>query len=86
MQEVFSCREKEGRFVALVRREIIQKPKWVGGLGLDDLMLKNAALLLKWWGRFMTEEGIFCRKVIISIHEEEHTLIPLATLARVLGP
>ena len=32
---------------ALVRWEIIQKPKWAEGLGIDDLMLKNAALLFK---------------------------------------
>ena len=35
---------------------------------MDDLMLKNAALLFKWWWRFMTEEGSFWTKVISSIH------------------
>jgi len=40
--------EKEGRFSPLVKWQVIQKPKWAGGLGVGDLMLQNAALLFKW--------------------------------------
>ena len=37
--------KKEGRCCALVKWEVIQNSKSQGGLGVGDLMLKNAALL-----------------------------------------
>jgi len=43
--------------MALVRWEILQRPKAKGGLGIDDLMVKNAAMLFKWWWRYGCEEG-----------------------------
>jgi len=36
-----------GRYLALVRWEVVQKSKAKGGPGVDDLLLKNAALLFK---------------------------------------
>ena len=80
------CGEKEGRFTALVRWEIVQNPKLVGGLGIDDLMLKNVALSIKWWWKLMTEEGALWRKVISSIHKEDNTIVPKDTLTRIPGP
>ena len=40
------------RGIPLVSWEVIQKPKELGGLGVGDLIIKNAALLFKWWWRF----------------------------------
>jgi len=37
--------KQEGRFSALVKWEVVQRPKGKGGLGAGDLLLKNAALL-----------------------------------------
>ena len=47
-----------GRSSALVRWEIVQRPKAKGGLGVGDLLLKNAALIFKWRWRYACEEGV----------------------------
>ena len=39
--------------VPLMAWETLQKPKHLGGLGVGDLVIKNAALLFKWWWRFL---------------------------------
>jgi len=52
------------RFTAMVKWEVVQRPKDQGGLGVGDLLLKNAALLLKWWWRYTCEEGALWRRVI----------------------
>ena len=61
---------------ALVKWEIVQKPKKEGGLGVGDLVIKNAALLFKWWWRFACEEGAAWRSVILSIYEDENVMLP----------
>jgi len=48
---------KEGRYMPLVKWEVVMKHKSKGGLGIGDIVSKNAALLFKWWWRFVTEEG-----------------------------
>jgi len=48
---------KDGTYNAVVKWEIVQKPKDKGGLGVVDFLLKNAALLFKWWWRYAYEEG-----------------------------
>lgn len=47
----------------LIKWEIIQKPKKMGVLGVDDIIVKNAALLFKWWWRFCRREH-FVEKTI----------------------
>ena len=37
------------RGILLVAWETIQKLKELGGLGVGDLVIKNAILLFKWW-------------------------------------
>jgi len=72
LQSRFLWNGKAGRgYSALVKWDVIQRPKKQGGLGVGDPMIKNAALLFKWWWRFACEEGAMWRRVIQSIHEEE---------------
>ena len=62
--------QKNGRYNALVKWEILQKSKEKGGLGVTDCTLKNAALLFKWWWRYACEEGSQWRRVVDSIQED----------------
>jgi len=78
--------EKGGRFIPLVKWDIVQKQKSEGGLGVGDLEKKNAALLFKWWWRFINEEDMLWKKVIQSIHREGHGLIPTCSANRSTGP
>ena len=39
--------EREGHFSALVKWEVVQLPKSMGGLGVGDILMKNACLLFK---------------------------------------
>ncbi|XP_015961069.1 uncharacterized protein LOC107485018 [Arachis duranensis] len=41
-------------------------PKKVGGLGVGDAVLRNTALLFKWWWRFSKEECSLWKKVVCS--------------------
>ena len=76
----------EGRFSALVKWEVVKRPKAKGGLGVDDLILKNAALLFKWCWRYTCEEGALWRKVVQSLHKEDHILVPGQAVDMVPGP
>ncbi|XP_072071999.1 uncharacterized protein [Arachis hypogaea] len=42
--------------MALVRWEVVQAPKKLGGLGVGDAMVRNTAMLFKWWWRFAKED------------------------------
>ena len=76
----------ENRFSALVKWDVVQRPKNQGGLGVGDPLLKNAALLFKWWWRFACEEGVMWRRVVHSIHEEDQVLLPTKTASSLPGP
>ncbi|XP_015960730.1 uncharacterized protein LOC107484701 [Arachis duranensis] len=52
--------------MALVRWEVVQAPKRLGGLGVGDAMLRNTALLFKWCWRFSKEECPLWKKVVCS--------------------
>lgn len=41
----------------LVKWRSVCLPKHKGGLGLDSLISKNSAFLLKWWWRWLTERN-----------------------------
>ncbi|XP_016199813.1 uncharacterized protein LOC107640826 [Arachis ipaensis] len=49
-------KEDDSNGMALVRWEVVQAPKKLGGLGIGDAMIRNTALLFKWWWRFAKEE------------------------------
>lgn len=55
--------------IATVKWEQIQLPKEYGGLGIGDLLVKNAALLFKWWGRFYSEENSMWKKIVASCND-----------------
>ena len=58
LQSKFFWGSKEnGRNLPLISWEVIQRPKKFGGLGVGNLVLKNAALLFKWWWRFSNENS-----------------------------
>lgn len=48
-REFFWKRAGNRRGLSLLKWEVIQKPKRLGGLGVDDITIKNVALLFKWW-------------------------------------
>ena len=41
--------KERGLSMALISWDIIQKPRRFEGLGVSDIVLKNARLLFKWW-------------------------------------
>ena len=76
----------QGKVSALVKWEIIQKPKDKGGLGVTNLTLKNAALLFKWCWRYASEEGVVWRKIVNSMHDEDLTLLPSNSMSNIPSP
>jgi len=77
--------DKSGRCFPLVKWELVQQPKCKGGLGVGDLVMKNAALLFKWWWRYASEENAFWRRVVQSIHNEDEAIFPSSSLSKVPG-
>ena len=70
----------------LVRWDIVQQPKCKGGLGVGDIIIKNAALLFKWWWRYTYEERSLLEKSGAIIHNEDLAIIPSCALTQGLGP
>lgn len=58
--------EKKG--IPLLRWDIITKPKEMEGLGVGDMVVKNVAMLFKWWWRFTKEESPLWKRTICSIY------------------
>ena len=54
--------------ILLICWENIQKPKIYGGLGVGDIIIKNAALLFKWWWRFSDQSDALWKWIIWSNH------------------
>jgi len=80
------CGSKEGRYMPLVNWEMVMKQKSKGGLGVGDIVSKNAALLFKWWWRFASEEGALWKAVIQAIHNEKAGLLPATKQPTTPGP
>ena len=77
--------DKTGRVLPLVKWEIVQQPKCKCGLGVGDLVIKNTALLFKWWWRYASEENSLWRKVVQSIHNEDAAILPSPSLSKIPG-
>ncbi|XP_016168080.1 uncharacterized protein LOC107610554 [Arachis ipaensis] len=74
LQRKFLWNKEDGRNgMALVRWELVQAPKKLGGLGVDDAMVRNFALLFKWWWRFAKEECLLWKKVVCSCNNLKPT-------------
>ncbi|XP_016168179.1 uncharacterized protein LOC107610679 [Arachis ipaensis] len=54
--------------MALVKWEVVQTPKKLGGLGVGDAMVRNTAMLFKWWWRFAKEDCPLWKKVVCSCY------------------
>ena len=69
LQSNFFWGGREGKkAIPLVKWKIIQRPKRMGGLGVGDIIIKNAAMLFKWWWRFSIENSPLWKKIICSCH------------------
>ncbi|XP_057746330.1 uncharacterized protein LOC130965578 [Arachis stenosperma] len=67
LQRRFLWSKEDGRLgMAMIRWEVVQAPKKLGGLGVGDAMVRNAALLFKWWWRFSKEDCPLWKKVVCS--------------------
>ncbi|XP_016168738.1 uncharacterized protein LOC107611308 [Arachis ipaensis] len=67
LQRRFLWSKEDGRHgMVMVRWEVVQAPKKLGGLGVGDAMVRNSALLLKWWWRFSKEDCPLWKKVVCS--------------------
>ncbi|XP_057740275.1 uncharacterized protein LOC130957436 [Arachis stenosperma] len=68
LQRRFFWGKDDGRSsMALVKWEVIQAPKKLGGLGVGDVVVRNTALLFKWWWRFSKEDCSLWKKIILSV-------------------
>ena len=61
------------RGIPLVAREVIQQPKHLGGLGVGDIIIKNAALLFKWWWWFLEGNNSLWKRVVYSNHYKQNS-------------
>ncbi|XP_015964817.1 uncharacterized protein LOC107488571 [Arachis duranensis] len=52
--------------IALVKWEVVWAPKKLGGLRVGDAIVRNTALLFKWWWRFAKEECPLWKRVVCS--------------------
>ncbi|QHO17517.1 Putative ribonuclease H protein [Arachis hypogaea] len=63
------CKENGNSGIPMVKWELVQAPKKVGGLGVGDAMLRNTALLFKWWWRFSKEDCPLWKKIVCSCNK-----------------
>ncbi|XP_057744517.1 uncharacterized protein LOC130962319 [Arachis stenosperma] len=73
--------------MALVKWELIQAPKKLRGLGVGDAVIRNTALLFKWWWRFSKEDCPLWKKIVCSYNSlNPNHLLSTQTLAKRGGP
>ena len=73
LQRRFFWGKKEGeKGGCLISWETIQKPRSQGGLGVDDILIKNASLLFKWWWRFADNRRTLWKEIVESNHDTTH--------------
>jgi len=77
---------KEGKYLALVKWKVVQQHKGRGGLGVGDIVVKNATLLFKWWWRFANVVDPLWKRVVHSLHEKDQALIPSHLTSKISGP
>ena len=76
-----------GRSIPLVKWDISQKPKKLGGLGVGDLVVKNAALLFKWWWKFSSEGWPLWKQVVCACNNiDMETPITIKGSGKTGGP
>ncbi|XP_052109895.1 uncharacterized protein LOC127741467 [Arachis duranensis] len=83
------CRLLECKEAALPVRKVgaHQAPKRLGGLGVGDAMIRNTALLFKWWWRFSKEDCPLWKKVVCSCNNlNPNMMLSTQTLPTKGGP
>ncbi|XP_052114148.1 uncharacterized protein LOC127745457 [Arachis duranensis] len=76
LQRRFFWGKDDGRpGMALVKWELVQAPKKLGGLGVGYAVVHNAALLFKWWWRFSKEECPLWKKIVCSCYNLNPNLL-----------
>nr|XP_025611773.1 uncharacterized protein LOC112705129 [Arachis hypogaea] len=63
------CKEDGNNGILLVKWKMVQAPKKAGGLGVGDAVLRNTALLFKWWWRFSKEDCPLWKKIVCSCNK-----------------
>ena len=53
--------------------EVIQQPKHLGGLGVGDIIIKNAVPLFKLWWGFLEGDNTMWKRIISSNHYRQDT-------------
>ncbi|XP_015963934.1 uncharacterized protein LOC107487752 [Arachis duranensis] len=76
-QFLWSKEDKRNGMV-LVKWEVVQDPKRLGGLKVGNALVRNTALLFKWWWGFSKEECPLWKKVICSCNNLNPN-VPLST-------
>ncbi|XP_057733852.1 uncharacterized protein LOC130949032 [Arachis stenosperma] len=67
LQRKFFWGKDDGRpGMALVKWEMVQAPRKLGGLGVGDAVVRNTALLFKWWWRFSKEDCPLWKRIVCS--------------------
>nr|XP_025670472.1 uncharacterized protein LOC112770307 [Arachis hypogaea] len=67
LQRRFLWSKEDGRVgLPLVRWEVVMALKKASGLGVGDAVVRNTALLFKWWWRFLKEDCPLWKKVVCS--------------------
>ncbi|GJZ91285.1 putative reverse transcriptase domain-containing protein [Tanacetum coccineum] len=61
----------EEKKIVWVASDKVISPREQGGIGIGSLKVFNQALLVKWWWRFLLEENVLWRKIIVSIHGKD---------------
>lgn len=69
--------------MATVPWERIIAPKYLGGIGLGSLKLKNLGLLVKWWWMYSNESEPLCKRVLKSIQKLPLKFLSLSDLLQV---
>ncbi|XP_057723574.1 uncharacterized protein LOC130939490 [Arachis stenosperma] len=71
LQRRFFWGKDDGRpGMAVVKWELIQAPKKLGGLRVGDAVIRNTALLFKWWWRFSKENCPLWKKIEETLEDE----------------
>ena len=52
--------------IPLISWDIVQRPKALGGLGVGNITVQNAALLFKWWWHFSEGSHPLWKRVVCS--------------------
>ncbi|XP_025702498.1 uncharacterized protein [Arachis hypogaea] len=72
--------------VPLVRWDIVQAPKRFGGLGVGNAVLRNAALLFKWWWRFSKKDCPLWKKIVCFCNDlKPNVLLSCQSIPNIKG-